>query len=325
MRPQAAESALNAHPAEVLFTHSPLEPDNIRSIIPLGSMDPRAGHVFPTDHVYFDYGGTDGLPVFAPAAGTIYAIRGQIKGGSKIEVRANENLSYAVAHVLLNPNVQIGQEVRAGQLLGKVSGDSMLDLGACDARIRLPGLSNPDRYAATTLHAVAPLALFVEPLRSRLYAKVRRQGADKDGKIDFDQPGKLVGNWFLETLPVSDSAQGRPEILAQQLAFVYDAQKPTEIRISIGGTVAPAGLYGVQNAAPDPATVGVDTGLVLYQLSAPKDEAARYGQVGPQAYSENKVLLVQVVSERRIEVEYVSGRPTSAIRGFSTNSALFAR
>ncbi len=324
-QPQAGESSVKARPAEPLFTHSPLEPDNICSIIPLGNVDPRGGHVLPADHVYFDYGGTNGLSVFAPAAGTVYAIRGQIHGGSKIEVRANENVSYYVAHVLVDSEVQIGRRVRVGQLLGKVSGDSMLDLGACDTRVRLPGLANPDRYPGPTLQTVAPLALFVEPLRSRLYAKVSRQGADKDGKIDFDQTGKLVGNWFHETLPVSDSARGGPEISAKQLAFVYDVQEPAEIRISVGGTVAPTGLYRVQNAAPDPATVGVDTGLVLYQLSAPKGEGASHGLVGPQAGSENKVLLVQVLSGRKIRVEYVSGRPTVAIRGFSTNATIFER
>ena len=36
-----------------------------------------------------------------------------------------------------------------------------------------------------------------EPLRSALYARVRRAGPDKDGKIDCDVPGRLVGNWFL--------------------------------------------------------------------------------------------------------------------------------
>src|SRR5437588_12119875 len=37
------------------FTHSPLDLDAIRAITPLGNLNPRGGHIFPTDHIYFDY------------------------------------------------------------------------------------------------------------------------------------------------------------------------------------------------------------------------------------------------------------------------------
>ena len=41
------------------------------------------------------------------------------------------------------------------------------------------------------------LKYFTEPARSTLYAKVGREGSDKDGKINFDQAGRLAGNWFV--------------------------------------------------------------------------------------------------------------------------------
>jgi len=89
-----------------------------------------------------------------------------------------------------------------------------------------------------TLQTVSPLALFAEPLRSQLYGKVKREGRDKDGKIDYDQPGKLVGNWFHESLSAGESGRGGGGISAKQIAFVYDVVQPTAVRISIGGTVA---------------------------------------------------------------------------------------
>ncbi len=40
---------------------SPLDIAAIRSISPLGNLNPRGGHVFPTDHIYLDYGRQPGL------------------------------------------------------------------------------------------------------------------------------------------------------------------------------------------------------------------------------------------------------------------------
>jgi len=47
----------------------------------------------------------------------------------------------------------------------------------------------------------------------------------------------------------------RPEAATKQLAFAYDVRDPDSVRISIGGTLAPAGLYAVVERALDPAEV----------------------------------------------------------------------
>jgi hypothetical protein len=320
----ATETPEQPAPPTPVFSVSPIDPSEISGIVPLGNLNPQGGHVFPTDHIYLDYGGKARLAVLAPAEGTVYAIRDQLHGGAKIEIRVDAHLSYYLAHVLPDPAIRVGSPLKAGQVIGRVSGESLLDLGACDARVRLRGFVNPARYPESTLHTVSPLSLFAEPLRSQLLVKVRRESPDKEGKIDYDQPGKLVGNWFQESQPVPQSRAGRPEVWARQLAFVYDAREPQAIRVSVGGTVAPAGLYAVQPGAPDPASVGTDSGRVKYLLiaaSALQNLAAAPANSAPV----QGVLLVQLVDEQKLKVEWFAGKAAAAVERFTEAASLYLR
>jgi hypothetical protein len=118
--PMSVVAESSPWPPSPVFTVSPLDLEAIRRVIPLGNLNPRGGHVFPTDHIYLDYGGKSGLPVNAPVAGTVFAIRGQSREDYKIEIRVDEHLSYYLGHVLLEPEIRIGKQVKAGQVLGKV-------------------------------------------------------------------------------------------------------------------------------------------------------------------------------------------------------------
>ncbi len=320
----AGEIREPAVPSPPIFTVAPLELGEITGIIPLGNLNPLGGHVFPTDHIYFDYAGKTGVVVRAPADGAVYAIRDQLHGGAKIELRFNDHLTYYLAHVLPEPAVRIGTTVKAGQPLGRVSGESLLDLGACDSRVRLRGFVSPARYPEPTLHAVSPLALFAEPVKSELLAKVRRDSRDKDGRIDLDQPGKLIGNWFHESLPVPESGAGRPETWARQLAFAYDVHEPQAIRVSIGGTVAPAGLYAVQAGAPDPATIGTGSGLVRYRLAA-IDGRSRAAAGEADSVPARGTLLVELVDDETLRVEWFAGREAAAVERFTEAVSRYRR
>ncbi len=320
--PGAAEE--NAGVPNPVFTVSPLDPTEVREIIPLGNLSPRHAHVFPTDHIYFDYGGKAGLPVRAPAEGTVFGVIAQLVGDLKVEIRADEHLNYYLAHLVLEPGIGNGSRVKAGQVVGRASGRSSLDLGAYDTRVRLPGLINPQRYPAPTPQTVSPLALFVEPVKSQLYAKVTRAGADRDGKIDFDQRGRLVGNWFHESLSADAGSRGAPELSRKQLAFVYDVRKPKLVRISIGGTVAPAGTYAVPAGSPDPATVSVEMGLVKYPLLGPEEDRRRGESLAGEGMAGPGFLLVQLLSEGRLQVEYFDKARTE-VRGFSRSALIYER
>ena len=328
-----------------MFTTSPLAPDAIETIVPLGNLNPRGGHVFPTDHIYLNYGGKPGLEVFAPGDGTVFAVRPQLHGGDKIEVRVDQNLAYYLAHVRLDPGLRVGTRVKAGQTLGRVATASGLDLGASDERVKVSGLLNAARYPSSTLHVIPPLELFAEPLKSALKAKVAREGPDKNGKCDFDQTGKLVGNWFHESLPASESALARPETWTRQLAFAYDVRPPLSVLVSIGGTVAPPGLYAIQARAPDPATVSQETALVKYELTplsrrgptpsrlspAPPVSAGvptnhtNHTNPEPAPPASSGVLCVQLLGERALKAQYFPGRSADDVAGFTPLACLYVR
>jgi hypothetical protein len=320
---RAAEQAAAPSSAGPKLHICPLDLTEVHSITPLGNLNPRGGHVFPTDHIYLDYGGREGLPVRAPASGRVFAIRGQIRDDFKIEVQVNDRFSYYVAHVLPVKGLSVGSTVESGEIIAHTSGRSMLDLGCVDAHVMLKGFVNPDRYPASTRHCVSPLKLYDDPLRSQLYSKVMRDGADKDGRIDYDVVGRLVGNWFLEGLSAAESSRGAPQIWAKQLAFAYDVRRPQARRVSIGGTIAPAGLYELSAVSPDPVEIDIKSGLVKFVLTIPESQET----VPPRrkATSVTGILLVQMLTPNRVKVEFSRGRKTEEITGFTESARVYER
>jgi hypothetical protein len=277
--------------ARVAFTHAPVAESQIESITPLGNLNPP-DHLVPTDHIYMLLKRPkEPTPVFAPAGGSVAWIWHQPPYDPKITIRVTAKLRYYLAHVTLAPGLKPGDHVVAGQNLGVTSGNSAaLDLGVIDESVRLTGFANPARYPTDTLHCAPPLRFFAEPLRSRLYSKVRREGPDKDGRIDLDVPGRLAGNWFLEGLPPADSSG--PTGWPKSLSFARDVHRPSEVRIAIGGQLALAGLFAVAADAPDPADVSPESGKVAFKLFDVRAQNAPAG-----------TLLVEMLDRHRIRIE----------------------
>jgi len=301
----------------------PLNLVEIRSIIPLGNLNPRGGHVFPTDHIYLDYSHQESLPVRAAASGRIFAIREQIRDDFKIEVQVNERFSYYIAHVLPVKGLGVGSAVKSGEVIGYTSGRSLLDFGCVDSEMTLKGFVNPDRYPLSTVHCVSPLKLYDDPLRSQLYSKVLRDSADKDGRIDYDIAGRLVGNWFLEGLSVAESSRGSPATWAKQLAFAYDVHEPNARCVSIGGTAAPAGLYWLSADSPDPAKINMKSGLVKLILTDPMPQDADSSHRKPT--SAVGVLLAQMLTPSRVKVEFFPSQSGEGTMGFTESARIYER
>jgi hypothetical protein len=320
---RAAERTVSPAVIEPRLQICPLDLAEIRSITPLGNLNPRGGHVFPTDHICLDYGHRAGLPVRAPASGRVFAIRGQIRDDFKIEVQVDKRFSYYVGHVLPVKGLNVGSTVESGEIIAHASGRSMLDLGCVDSEVTLKGFVNPGRYPGLTLHCVSPLKLYDDPLRSQLYSKVVRDSTDKDGRIDYDIAGRLVGNWFLEGLSVADSSRGSPQTWAKQLAFAYDVHQPNARCVSIGGTVAPAGLYRWSAASPDPADISVKSGLVrlVLTISEPREADSR----PRKPTSAVGILLVQMLTPIRVKVEFFPSRNEEEKIGFTVSASVYER
>lgn len=275
------------------FTRSPIDPGSIAFIVPLGNLNPP-GHTLPTDHIYFYHHIPGQAPngiqydVFAPADGVIGTITKAID--DQIYVWASSAHVYYLDHLVLDSGFAVNQKITAGQHLGKtVVGEYGIDLGLMNFDLTLTFVT-PARYSGNSLHADAPLKYFSEPLKTQLYALVQGTGANRDGQVSFDQPGRLVGGWFHESLSIADSAG--PNGWTRHLAFVRDNLDPSKIRISIGGTLTSAGVFSIGAADPDPATVTTASGPVTFQMTS----TSFGGPSGP--------LTVTMVSDTRIRVQF---------------------
>lgn len=173
----------------------------------------------------------------------------------------------------------------------------------------LTGFVNPARYGDDTLHADGPLKYFEEPLRSQLYARVQRVGGELDGKIDYDVPGRLNGNWFEDSPGTSFSA-----------SFVYDTYDPSQVRIAISTFMSGVTFFGTFTTAPGdplPRDVSAASGIVRYSLIQ-----SRTGPpIGFTAVSNR--MLVQMIDDRRMQLEILPA--TSTATEFSANAKRYSR
>jgi hypothetical protein len=273
------------------LTVPPLHLDEFTEIVPLGNLNPP-GHTFPSDHIYF-YLVDHRKPhaVFAPAAGEVDWVLDTGRKDDKVVVKVTPTFRYYLGHVTLDLAVRRGRMLKAGEQVGTFSGQAFaLDLGLINEAVTRTGFVNPKRYPPDTVHADSPLTYFPEPLRTTLYGRVHRSGHDKDGKIDYDVRGRLVGNWFLEGLGERESAM--PGAWGKHLAFVRDVHEPTEVRIAIGGTLPVQGVFAVQVGAIDPAEVTPRTGKVTYRLVDRHDPTRQHA-----------LMIVRMVDDSRVQVE----------------------
>jgi hypothetical protein len=285
------------------FGFAPIEPSALQEIVPLGAMNPW-GHTLPTDHIYFSHhfntGSFPPVTISAPASGTVESVLDRGNGDAKISIRITDQVAYAIDHINLKAGFVRGVPVQGGAEMG-TSTSGVFDLGVTNMDRPL-AFVNPVRYSRDTLYADSPLKYFEEPLRSQFYAKVKRTGGDRDGRIDYDVAATLSGNWFADDLPPERSSIGGDmNVGTRQLSFARDMNFPERLRVSLGG-LGMTGLWGVPPAAPDFTTVTPSSGLVVYRLL----ELGEPG--GPAGTRQLGLLLVQLLDAERLRVEAVSNQ-----------------
>lgn len=94
---------------------------------------------------------------------------------------------------------------------------------------------------------------------------------------------------------------------------MFDYYDPQRVRISIGGTVAPAGVWGIKPTALRPADVTVASGKVSYRLMYSESTTIQYG-----------LMLVQMLSDTQIRIEVFVGS-TAATAEFDANAHIYNR
>lgn len=296
----------------LVFSASPIEGTAIQWITPLGNLNPPA-HPLPTDHIYFYFANPDAgeSPVakrtafYAPAAGTVSTVLQNNPGQPdiKVFVQVSNTQTYYLDHLIPDTPIAAGSRITAGQRLGTTGSVYAIDLGVLDSTLTQPFV-NPSRYAnSDSLHAAAPLGFFSEPLKSQLQAKVQRLGADKDGRIAYDIPGKLAGNWF-------------SEFGTSALSFAYDTYDPAQVRISMPGMMTLTGVFALGAGDALPKDIGVASGKVRLTLTpsrtGPPFSAAPVG-----------ILLLQMTDDTHLRIETFALPSTAP--DFTGNSRTFLR
>ena len=256
----------------ITFTVSPMESSDYSGVGPMGGLNPRMGHAFPTDHGFFSFRENVYPPsynVYVPANGTITAITftesdwpedsGQtgtykdwmitiehaVDFKSKFGHMASLEASILSQAGELQPNVEniVSIAVSAGDQLGLCGGRPEvvynLDWYIIDQSLSLDFI-NPDRYgrmknAAHFLdYCSDELQMQYTPMFYNPAADpiVTRETQPLGGQICFDQVGKLSGNWFHNSITAEEAAITEYN---KQLAFVYEEYDPALLRVTFGG------------------------------------------------------------------------------------------
>ncbi|OGS18127.1 MAG: hypothetical protein A3J83_05700 [Elusimicrobia bacterium RIFOXYA2_FULL_40_6] len=296
----------------VVFTSFFCNIGEIRSITPLGAVNPEGGHIFPIDHIYVYFTDTSTAhDIFAPADGTITNI--QNEGGEYgIAIKFTDSLKCIIGHMTqIEPGLAAGP-VSAGQKLG---GNEPWLIGNTEFYVTDYGSKTsfvtPNRYSMngeTTRYCRSPLKYYNDPLSTQLYAKVNRVGEPKDGRVDYDISGRLIGNWFIEGKDINSSSA------SEQLAFIYDVFISTAMDISFGG-LSMTGLYNVQAGAPGFETVSQSDGKISYKLLSVN--SGDYGQ-------QKGLMIVELIGENRIRVEVFAGS-AGTTADFTPNAKIYDR
>ena len=319
---------------DALYSVSPIPPDKIQYILPLGNFTP-----LPSDHLYFvikrltPTSPVQTVSLFAPGDITAFKIGRQVQTTNGKIVNTDYFLDFvacrevtgAFGHVssltgrlgginfdqcdqpysigdgslYQHCNAEIDIQLRAGELIGTAGGKSSaaLDFASDDWRLPAPFVANPDHQYDLT--ASCALDYYQGAVSTTLHGLLGHGPtthlAQGCGEPFQDKAGTLQGNWFDGT---AEQTNGN---ITKMLALAHENYDPAIGAISIGGTIAPRGEWpftpthtGTVNREFSEVTPGVS--IYCYQASA------MAGRV-----------LIQLVSETTIRIEHQSLPCTSNV------------
>ncbi len=325
-----------------IYTVLPVDTQFIEEISPLGHLSMT--HPIPTTHIYWGLKRSydplsEGFrrPVYAPANGVItkiifthwahypdYSVVIRHTNRFMTQFKHLSEIDSSILAKIARP-LQEGWDgnkvyipINAGEVIGKTSADygqsAALDMGAYDKNVI--HFIHPEKYPIPMQHAVCPLKHFNDVLKPIVFSKVKRIAEPRCGEFDFDQLGKLVGNWFLEG---TDGWSG-PDGYKNYLAFVYDMYDPQYLRVSLGEKLG-GSYYRVKGNAPDFKTIDKSSGKVIYKLIGVMEGDEFFGRI--LSTTVTKTLLVEMIHDEKIKVEIFEGDVNPA--SFTSNAKFYTR
>jgi hypothetical protein len=350
------------------LTSAPMRANDIGVIYPMGNMV-QGGHVTPIDHQYYyqknPNAAADTYDVLAPADGDIVDVqyRTQNVGDQNRDGNSDPVNQYRIVisysctffsyYDLMtsldqsvtskDPGAAKGKlskpiHVTAGQVIGHVGGES-LDFAVWDTTKTAKGLLFPIAYSgeAWKINTVAPLDYFSSSVKKHIIPYYVRATEPVDGKFDYDQSGKAVGNWFKTgTNGYAGSSDGRPtpDYYRGHLAIAYDAVDPDSVIFSIGDFQGNAQPFAVKDNGPNPSTIGVSDAPTKYELISLSYSVNGQGWNGMTPAKNVTVMhsgqvkgiaLIQLTDTNDMKVEVFPGKTASQVSGFDGNAQVYNR
>lgn len=345
------------------LTILPMRKEDIGLFIPLGSV--VGAHVTPIDHAYFspkDFFSKDRYQykVYAAADSTLTNIQrrnvpvtdnpeGKITDDYRLVfqisctygyyydlvTKLDDSILSQIEDIPEGGAAMVDIKVKAGDPIGFV-GTQTLDFGTYDANVTLSGFLNPESYNRESwkIHTTDPVEAFSDELKAEIMKLNPRKVAPYGGKIDYDQKGKLVGNYF-KTGTNGYEGSNKERYWDGHLSFIYDHFDPKFLVISIGNYNDLASQFSVKDNLPDFSEIDINNGLVKYELTnreyirksgLPYIPGNYYDDITVQKNLDVVgTVLVQVVDDNSIKFEVFPGKKKTEVSAFTSKSAIYVR
>ncbi len=280
----------------------------INYIYPMGGM--IGTHITPIDHIYvyypFDQNDQSTAPagsylIQSPADGHIVAVddfrigNGYPYPDYRITIEHSCNLYSVFIHVgqLTGPAKEIATQIRtdghwfgripvkAGEVISDDSLQAGFDYSLFDQTKQLKGLANLQSYIgheAWKPFTVDLLDYLPASSKSAYQSKYLRSSAPIGGKIDWDQPGTALGNWYVKDtngyrgVGSNAASYNNHGKIAHgywdtHLAIAPDAVDASTYIFSVGDWEGCACQFVTNDPTLDPSKITAASGLVVVELS----------------------------------------------------------
>ena len=130
---------------------------------------------------------------------------------------------------------------------------------------------------------------------------------------------------------------GNENYWTSHLSIVYDALDPEHIVVSVGDFGGRGDQLGVTSNSPDPKEVGVNTGIVKYELvpyeyytGNEKWDGISYVKniKNIKARNTNEIrgtALFEMIGNRKLKAEFFVGKKANEVSGFTDNAKIYER
>jgi len=349
---------------EARFASAPVDVGSVSHVEPQGKM--TGSHVTPVDHQYWSMDGAtqesigqigadsldpDRYAVLSPADGFVVSI-GTVRNDGDYRVVIEHTCSVISIFIHIDSisdklesaadwseggsqrYASMRVPVEAGEVIGGV-GPHSFDFSVHDADVDLVGFITPSLYEAEPwkVHTVDPLEYFEGDVREAVLAKTLGNAQPRGGRIDFDLPGALVGNWFEEGS--GGYGSNASEYWRTHLAVGYDSLDPSQVRVSIGDWDGGERQFAVLGNEPDPADVDETFGVVEYELvdweyfdgSGNRWDRMSFaaGLRAEESIQSHGVVLFQVLGGEKLRAQFFPGARADDIDGFTDSAREYYR